>query len=466
MITLTNGRVQNQSGMAVPNGSISFQLNLDASIIASPGGLIPASQIVIFQFDANGDLIQPATLWSNAELNPQNVNGLGTFYLVTIYDANGAPLNASPMYWQFTNAANSTVDISTMTAYFTGGTVIYYPFVTGGESFPAAPPLGSLQGNNASHFGGVLGSSIDFTNGLISLTPPGTGVALTITGDAHASDIQDWFVNGGGSPAVSIASSGTVSITPGISSVTALKVSGTSLQTAIVGDFNGGASTLTPSSTFTFRGIGLGNFWAVATNDIGPGLVEFNVESTYIGDTNPATQILLTNNTAGPATTTATAIQHDDSGHSYFIGKDAAGNTGALIFASGILYLEVFNPNLDSTPLALYFDATLSVEGDLWPLTATNLGLEASPFGNLWLGGSAWLTNTYATGFLDVAGAAASTTAGHLQIGSAVATPSGSSGTAVTTNAAGGSGPAAPTVVVGYIEWYLGSQKIWIPYCE
>src|SRR5580704_3232679 len=112
MITLTGGHIQNQGGAAVPNGSISFHLNLDATVLGVPGGLIPSSQVVTFQFDANGDLVQPAQIYSNAELSPQNGSGLGTFYLVSIYDANGAPLNASPLFWQFPQAANSTVDIS------------------------------------------------------------------------------------------------------------------------------------------------------------------------------------------------------------------------------------------------------------------------------------------------------------------------------------------------------------------
>jgi Pectate lyase superfamily protein len=67
---------------------------------------------------------------------------------------------------------------------------------------------------------------------------------------------------------------------------------------------------------------------------------------------------------------------------------------------------------------------------------------------------------------VNLSGTAASTTSGQLQIGASVATPSGGSGATVTTNAAGGSGPAAPTVVVGYIQCFLGSQKIWLPYFE
>jgi hypothetical protein len=117
MITLVNGRVQNQGGMFVPNGSITFQLNIDATVVASPGGQVLAQQALVFQFDATGNLVQPAKLYSNAELNPRTATTAGTFYLVTCYDANGARINNTPMWWLFSNAAGSTVDISTMTAY-------------------------------------------------------------------------------------------------------------------------------------------------------------------------------------------------------------------------------------------------------------------------------------------------------------------------------------------------------------
>jgi hypothetical protein len=133
VITLINGHLQNQSGLVVPDGSISFQLNVDATIIAAPYGLIPAQQEVVFQFDGNGNILPnaPATaaqIYSNAELQPQNANGLGTYYQVAFYDANGARLNKLPMWWQFPQAANTTVDISSMTPFLTtGGNVIFYP---------------------------------------------------------------------------------------------------------------------------------------------------------------------------------------------------------------------------------------------------------------------------------------------------------------------------------------------------
>ena len=116
MITLVNGQVQSQGGMFVPNGSITFNVNVDATVIASPGGLVWAQQVLVFQFDSNGNLVQPAQLYSNAELNPRTATGAGTFYYVTCYDANGGRINKSPMWWIFPEGAGATVDISTMMA--------------------------------------------------------------------------------------------------------------------------------------------------------------------------------------------------------------------------------------------------------------------------------------------------------------------------------------------------------------
>lgn len=121
MITLENGLPQGPNGLVVPNGSISFSLNVDATVIAAPYGFVSAAIPIVFQFDSTGKLIQPAQLYSNLELNPQNGIGLGTYYLVTFYDQNGARINAVPLWWQFPEAANSTVDIGEVTPYATVG---------------------------------------------------------------------------------------------------------------------------------------------------------------------------------------------------------------------------------------------------------------------------------------------------------------------------------------------------------
>ena len=123
----------------MPNGSIKFQLNVDATVIAAPYGFVAADIPVVFQFNAAGQ-IQPnppavaAKIWSNEELQPQlSSTLLGTYYLVTFYDQNGAVINATPLWWQFPESANATVDISQMTAISTvGGNIIYYPTAFGG----------------------------------------------------------------------------------------------------------------------------------------------------------------------------------------------------------------------------------------------------------------------------------------------------------------------------------------------
>ena len=126
MITLTNGLFQAPNNLAVANGSIRFQLNTDATVIASPYGQVSSNIPIVFQFDANGDIQSGAQLWSNFELNPQTVDGLGTWYLVSWFDQNGAQLSDPGVLWQFTQTNGSTVDIGTMTSISPTGP--YYPF--------------------------------------------------------------------------------------------------------------------------------------------------------------------------------------------------------------------------------------------------------------------------------------------------------------------------------------------------
>lgn len=132
MINLVGGGLQSASSLFVPYGSIAFNLNVDATVIASPFGFVSAPIPIVFQLDANGNILPnapaaTAQIWSNAELNPRNAAGLGTYYLVTFYSQAGARLN-NPMWWQFTQAAGATVNISQMTPVATvGGNVIFYP---------------------------------------------------------------------------------------------------------------------------------------------------------------------------------------------------------------------------------------------------------------------------------------------------------------------------------------------------
>jgi len=125
-ITLTSGNIQSPAGLVVPNGSMELQLNTDATIIASPGGQVMSSIPVLLNFDNTGNLDTGSQIWSNAELNPQNNQGLGTWYYVSFFDANGSKINRSPFIWQFPQAAGSTVPITSMVAQ--AASTIYYPF--------------------------------------------------------------------------------------------------------------------------------------------------------------------------------------------------------------------------------------------------------------------------------------------------------------------------------------------------
>jgi len=164
MITLINLHLQNASSIFVPNGSISFSLNVDSTVIAAPGGFVSSAVPVVFQLDANGNLIQPCKIWSNEELNPQlSPTLLGTFYLVSIRDQNGAAIS-QPMWWQFPNTIGSTVDISQITPISTvGGNIIFYPTNFGGG-------------------GGGSVTSVTFTgDGIILASTPSTAVTTSGT---------------------------------------------------------------------------------------------------------------------------------------------------------------------------------------------------------------------------------------------------------------------------------------------
>jgi hypothetical protein len=121
MITLTGGAIQNANHVGVPNGSIEFCLNVDATVIAAPGGFVSSEIPIIFQFDANGNLKPGAMIWSNAELNPQDAVGLGTFYLVTIYDENNCRISQARMMWMLNQPAGGSIDIGTMIAFLVIG---------------------------------------------------------------------------------------------------------------------------------------------------------------------------------------------------------------------------------------------------------------------------------------------------------------------------------------------------------
>ena len=119
MIALTGGVIQSSGGVGVPNGSIEFRLNVDATVIAAPNGFVSSEVPIVFQFDANGNIEAGAEIWSNEELNPQTVDGLGTYYIVTFYDKNNARIS-EPQWWMLNQPAGGSIDIGTMVAYLVG----------------------------------------------------------------------------------------------------------------------------------------------------------------------------------------------------------------------------------------------------------------------------------------------------------------------------------------------------------
>jgi hypothetical protein len=187
MITLTNGYPQGPNGLIVPNGSISFQLNTDAIVVAAPGGFVSSDIVVTFQFDASGKILPnaPSTkaqIYSNAELYPQQSSTLlGTYYLVTFYDQNGARLNQVPMWWQFPEAAGATVDISQIAPFMQiGGNVIFYPTNFGGVSSVSFTGDGvifsSAAGTPVTSIGTLTPSLLPQAPHVV-LAGPGTGVS-------------------------------------------------------------------------------------------------------------------------------------------------------------------------------------------------------------------------------------------------------------------------------------------------
>ncbi len=204
MITLQNGFPQGPNGLIVPLGSIKLQLNVDATIIAAPGGFVAAGIPVVFQFDKNGALIQPAKIWSNEELQPQlSSTLLGTYYLVTFMDQNGAVLNATPLWWQFPEIINSTVDISQMTPVSTvGGNVLFYPTSFGGSgtvtsvTFTGDGTVLSATPSAPVTTSGTIAATLLTQNALTFLagpTTPGPAAAPTFR-TVGASDISQAFI--------------------------------------------------------------------------------------------------------------------------------------------------------------------------------------------------------------------------------------------------------------------------------
>lgn len=132
---------------------------------------------------------------------------------------------------------------------------------SGGGATTPGGDNGEIQGNDEGSFGGVPGSFLDFVNGLMSLAPVGTGVALSLTGDGEGSDIFDTIRNSDSAKCLSVDSDGNVSIAFGLKDSTdSLGTDGQVLSSTGSAtewkDASGGSPT-TP---------GVGGFWAISLN--------------------------------------------------------------------------------------------------------------------------------------------------------------------------------------------------------
>lgn len=208
MIKLINGNVQGAGGVVVPNGSITLQLTQDAALIASPGQVVSAIPIT-FKFDSSGNLLGSCQVWSNAELTPQ------TQYTVTFYDQSGARLT-QPVFWQFTQAAGTTVDIGTMVPT-PGGISFSTPFSQIGQlalvTFSATPVFSALSvsgfkiiltGNvsSSTFVNGIAGGYYTFvivqdaSGGRTFAWPPNVKNPQTIDPTPNAINVQTFYFDG------------------------------------------------------------------------------------------------------------------------------------------------------------------------------------------------------------------------------------------------------------------------------
>lgn len=120
---------------------------------------------------------------------------------------------------------------------------------------------GQIQGNDEGSFGGVPGSFLDFINGLMTLAPTGTGVALSITGDSEGSDIFDTIRNSDSEKCLSVDSAGDVSIAFGLKDNTdSLGTDGQILSST------GSATEWIDAGSGSPTTPGVGGFWAISLN--------------------------------------------------------------------------------------------------------------------------------------------------------------------------------------------------------
>ena len=150
MIFLTGGSFQRPDGSKVANGSISFRLSWDSNeIITTPSGQVMAGAILSFPLDANGNIVIPALIWSNAELV------VPTYYIVNVHDVHGRPLLQDPATWIFTVGTGGTQDIGLMIN--AAGTPTTIVMSITGPTGPSGGPVGPTGPTGFTGFTGPAG---------------------------------------------------------------------------------------------------------------------------------------------------------------------------------------------------------------------------------------------------------------------------------------------------------------------
>lgn len=355
MITLVNGNIQTPGGLIVPNGSITLQLNVDGTVIAPPGGLVMATEVVVFQFDANGQIQANAQIYSNRELQPQNSLGLGTYYLVTFYDANGARINKTPMWWQFAENTGATIDLGTMTPYAVlGGNVIFYPIPAG--SVPAGGPDQAIQSNSGGNLYGDGNFLYDHAvkkvtlTGSMAITASAVGVTpLTLTQFSTGQTAPLLVVNNNSSlsPATPVFFGGATGLS--LASIVEIAQGHDSSQSGLIltNQFApGNTGSARPSyTTFIAADNGAFGIGTVVSGVVAEGALNFNADgSVDIG----------TSNTDGSITEMVTVTDSATAGIEFFVKNIVRVTMGST--------LQVFSPLTLGDPVHS-FAGTLTFRG-------------------------------------------------------------------------------------------------------
>src|SRR5271166_6326137 len=148
---------------------------------------------------SNSSLVLFTGTFTYADPNSEfTANSIGKeVYLRATPPAGGVTLTAPSGAGQITQSVGNVVG-------FTAPNFVLISYVASPQppfSTPGGSPTQVQFNKGGGVFGGIPGSTADGTNGLLALAPTGTGVGLTVTGDASSSDILDLTPFGGSSPA-------------------------------------------------------------------------------------------------------------------------------------------------------------------------------------------------------------------------------------------------------------------------